>query len=78
MEKLIVFIERMKKIGIEMEISSNVPWVYLEKVCGKRVEEKRYSDHAYTIGFTGVRKGQTFKFLDLGEMFDIIRKYIKK
>lgn len=74
-QKIVVFVERMKKLGIEMELSSNYPWLYLHKVNGNHVTEKFQSDGHYTIAFGPIRTGEQYKFTDIGKMFDIIRKY---
>lgn len=66
--------ERLQKIGIEIEISSNFPWVYLDKVNGNRVDEVFYLEHYFCIGFSPIKLGQ-FKFNDLSEIFKVIRKY---
>ena len=31
-DKLGVFIERLKKIGIEVKLSGNFPWIYLNEM----------------------------------------------
>jgi len=61
---------RLNKIGIEM--SGNVPWIYLDKVNGKRVQEKLHSEHYFTVAFYS-SKG--YILTDLKEIFKIIRKY---
>ena len=33
-------VPRLKKIGIEIEMSGNIPWIYLEKVNGNRIRKK--------------------------------------
>ena len=37
MNEVEIFINRLKRIGIELELSSNYPWIYLEKVNGNQV-----------------------------------------
>jgi len=34
------FRRRMDKLGIKCEFAGNIPWIYLEKVNGKRVTER--------------------------------------
>ena len=75
MKKLDIFYNRMKRIGIDLKMSANYPWVYIDSINGKRVKEKFHSDHAYTIGFSPIRMGQEFTFTDLTEIFKLIRKY---
>jgi len=68
-----VFVARMKKLGITLKFASNVPWVYLIEVNGKRVTEKFASEHGFVVGY----RNQYFKFEYEKEMFKLIRKYIK-
>ena len=30
--EITVFVERLKKIGITIELAGNIPWIYLDKV----------------------------------------------
>lgn len=69
---LSVFISRLKKIGIEISLVSNVPWLYISEINGKKVKEKHASDHGYVLGYQG--KGFTFE--DLSKIFNLIRKYV--
>jgi hypothetical protein len=68
------FIGRMKKMGIEIELSSNYPWIYLEYIDKRPVREKFLSEHRFTIGFHS-RKNEPFIFSDITKLFEIIRKY---
>jgi hypothetical protein len=70
----------MKRIGIELELVGNVPWIYLEKVNGNRIRPEDYSDnHGYTIAWYPVRLGEKPHLdSDLNRTFDIIRKYKRK
>ena len=72
---MITFVNRLRKIGIEVKISFNVPWIYIDSINGKRVKEKRYSKYGYTVAFMPIKKGQNIKFLDLRDTFNLIRKY---
>lgn len=67
--------ERLKKIGIEIELSVNYPWVYLDSVNGNRVNEVFCSEYYFCIGFMPIRLGN-FQFNDLNEIFKVIRKYV--
>lgn len=62
---------RLKKLGIEIELLGNFPWVYLHKVNGKLVTEKFRAEHGFTIMFQTNNKPT-----DLRETFKVIRKYI--
>lgn len=63
---------RLNKIGIEIEMSGNAPWIYLDKVNGKRVQEKLHSKHYFTVAFLS-KEG--YILTDLKEIFKILRKY---
>jgi hypothetical protein len=75
--KLYVFKERMKKLGIELEMWSNYPWIYIDKVNGNEVMEEDYfyANHGFTVGFHPIRPGQEFEFTDIGRIFKLIKKY---
>jgi len=73
--KLDMFVKRMEKFGIDVQLAGNYPWIYIDKINGKRVTEKFHADHGFTIGFLPIRVEQEFAFTDIGEIFKIIRKY---
>lgn len=73
MEKLTTFINRMKKLNIEIELIGNYPWIYIDKINGKRVTEQFEANHGFTLIFSPVEKNQ---FTDITEIFNLIRKYI--
>ncbi len=68
---LTVFTRRMKKLGIEVKFVGNVPWVYISEICGKKVKEKKDSEWGYVVGY----RNKVFKFVDIKELFNLIRKY---
>ena len=72
-----IFVERLKKIGIELELVGNVPWIYLNKVNGNKVKHEDYNaNHGYTVAWYPVRLGQEPHLdSDLKRTFEIIRKY---
>ena len=73
--KIITFIRRLEKIGVDVMLGANFPWIYLTHINGKRVKEKFRAEHGFTIGFLPIRKGQNFEFTDIAEIFKLIRKY---
>ena len=77
MNEVEIFINRLKKIGIELELVGNVPWIYLDKVNGNKVRPEDYNaNHGYTIAWYPVWHKDTVKLdSDLNRTFDIIRKY---
>jgi len=76
MEKLTIFIKRMEKLGITVELMGNFPWIYLLSINGKQVTETYLSNHRFTIMFTPVRLGQPHEFTNIKEIFILIRKYL--
>ena len=78
-EKIKVFVERLKKIGIDVKLSGNYPWVYITEICGKRVTEKFDGNHGFTIIFLPVRNDSPpSDFTDIKEIFKLIREYKNK
>ena len=73
--KLNIFIIRMKRIGIDIELFGNYPWIYLHTVNGKRVSERFLAEHGFTIAFLPIKLGEELKFTDIKEIFKVIRKY---
>lgn len=78
MEKLTIFINRLKKLGIETEYFSNFPWIYIDKINGQKVTEKYQADHGFTVAFLPVRVDHEFHFTDITEIFKLIRKYVER
>ena len=77
-DKLAVFVERLKKIGIDVKLSGNFPWVYIDEICGKRVTEKFEGNHGFTLIFLpGRNDSPPSEFTDITEIFKLIRKYAK-
>ncbi len=70
------FVERLKKLGITVELAGNFPWIYLEKINGKRVSERLYGNHGFTIMFSPSRVEHKVEFTDITEIFKLIRKYL--
>jgi hypothetical protein len=75
-DKLTVFVDRMKRIGIDIELFSNIPWIYINSINGKRVTETFEANHGFTIAFLPVRADQELAFTDITEIFKLIRKYV--
>ena len=70
-------VPRLKKIGINIEMVGNYPWIYLEKVNGNRVkrEDFYYGNHGFTIAFLPIKPDKKMEILDITKTFEIIRKY---
>ena len=72
-----VFVERLKKINIEVKIAGNYPWIYLDEINGVRVTEKFKADHGFTIAFVNL-DGKVTELTDISEIFKLIRRYLRK
>ena len=75
-DKLKIFIDRLKKIGYNITLVGNYPWIYLDTINGKRVTERFMGKHGFTIAFLPIRVGQVMKFTDISKIFELIKKYI--
>tara|TARA_R110000772_G_scaffold11545_1_gene36016 strand:+ start:1993 stop:2244 length:252 start_codon:yes stop_codon:yes gene_type:complete len=71
------FCRRLKKIGIFVELSGNVPWVYLRKVNGIPVKGLFYANHGFTAFMYPVRLGSKVRFTDRRRVFEKIRDMIE-
>jgi hypothetical protein len=74
--KLNLFVKRLEKLGIRIDLIGNFPWVYLNKVNDKTVKEKFKSEYGFTITFLPHKNGQELEFTDIREIFKTIRKYL--
>lgn len=75
-DKLDVFVKRLKKIGIDVKLSGNFPWVYIDEICGVKVKEKFQGNHGFTLIFLPARTDSPpSEFTDITEIFKLIRKY---
>ena len=75
-DKITRFVERLKKIGIEVKLSGNFPWIYITEICGKRVTETFMGNHGFTLIFLPVRNDSPpSEFTDIKEIFKLLRKY---
>lgn len=78
MEKLNVFVNRLNKIGITIELFGNYPWIYLDKINNIKVIETFLANHGFTIMFLPKRLGESSEFTDIKEIFKLIRLYNNK
>ncbi len=65
----------MKKLGIDIKIVGNYPWIYIDEINGKRVTEKFKGNHGFTIAFLPTENNKELNFTDIGIIFQLIRKY---
>jgi hypothetical protein len=78
-DKLDAFVKRLKKIGIDVKLSGNFPWIYLNEICGIRVTEKFEANHGFTVMFLpGRNDSPPSDFTDITEIFKLIRKYVRQ
>lgn len=75
MEEINKFIQRLKKIGIDVKLVANYPWIYIDEINGKKVTEKFQANHGFTAFFLKIKGG--VKVTDITEIFKLIRKYSK-
>lgn len=68
------FYNRLKKIGIEVTMFDNYPWVYLDTVNGKKVQGRFEGNHGFTIFFKAIRPGQSDQITDIPIIFKKIRE----
>ena len=68
------FYKRLKKIGIEIKMIGNYPWVYLDTVNGKKVKGNYEGNHGFTIFFRAIRVGQKDTMTDITIIFNKIRE----
>ena len=50
-DRITRLINRLQKIGINLEFIGNYPWVYLDKVNGVKVTETYCGEHGFTAFF---------------------------
>ena len=74
-DKITIFIGRLKKIGIEVKLGGNYPWIYIDYINGKRVTEIFQANNGFTLAFTPIKKEQEIEFTDITDIFKLIRKY---
>ena len=67
-------VPRLRKIGIDVELIGNYPWIYLRKVNGNTIKERFEGNHGFTIAFLPL-KDDKMELTNITEIFKIIRKY---
>jgi len=78
-DKIKVFVERLKKLGIEVKLMGNYPWVYIDEICGKKVTETFDGNHGFTLIFLFSRNNSSpSEFTNITEIFKLIRKYVEE
>ena len=77
MTNLEIFIRRLKKLGIQVELIRNFPWVYLDKINGVKIKIQFMSEHGYHMYWSPIRPNQQGKFTDISHLFNTIRNVLK-
>jgi hypothetical protein len=71
-------VKRLQKIGIEIKLAGNYPWVYVYEINGKSVTEKFQASHGFTVAFIPLEDDKKMELTDIGEIFKLISKYTKE
>lgn len=74
-ERLNTFISRMKKLNIDVKLSGNYPWIYIDTINGRRVTERFLGNHGFTIAFLPLKPEDKLELTDIKEIMNVIRKY---
>jgi hypothetical protein len=70
------FVNRLNRIGIEVTLIGNYPWVYMDTINNKQVKENFMANHGFTCFFEPIREGQKVRFSDRRTVFLKIREYL--
>lgn len=71
------FGRRLDRIGIDVQLSANCPWVYLDSVDGIEVTELFMANHGFTAFWLPINVGQDIVFTDRRVVFAKVREYAK-
>lgn len=71
------FGRRLKKLGIQVELVANYPWIYLDKVNGETVKGKYLGNHGFTAFFLTNDKNMPYKITDTKIVFAKVREMIQ-
>ncbi len=72
------FINRLKRIGVNVELGCNIPWIYMTRVNGERVVGTLHANHGFTVFFKAIRVGEVDKITDIPLIFNKIRETLRK
>lgn len=70
------FVKRLNKIGIDVELWANYPWIYIHRINGKEVTERFMAEHGFTVIMCPVSLKYKAHYTDITEIFKLIRKYL--
>ena len=66
------FVKRLKRIGVDVELVANYPWVYMTKVNDVLVTEDFMANHGFTAFFVARRE----RWSDRRKVFAKIRELL--
>jgi hypothetical protein len=79
MNELDVLVERLKKIGIEIQLTGNIPWIYLRSVNGNVIKQEdcKNANWGHCIGWYPAFMYDEYhiNWHDIKYTFELIRKY---
>lgn len=73
MNQIETFVRRLKRIGIEVEFIGNYPWIYLDKVNGRKVTGTYLGNHGFTAFWLPIRAGDQVKITSIPVVFKKIK-----
>lgn len=73
------FVRRLKRVGIDVQLSANCPWVYLDSVNNQVLMGELFmAEHGFTAFWLPVSVGQDIVFTDRRAVFAKVREYAMK
>jgi len=76
MQLLRNFSRRLGKLGIQVDLYGNFPWIYIAAINGKKVKEKYEAEHGFTAFWYPTKLDEPVTFSNRREVFKLIRKYV--
>ena len=71
------FTNKLRRIGIHVELAGNYPWIYLDKVNGIQVRERFEANHGFTAFYLPVKNSLPIHFSDTRSVFQKIREMLE-
>jgi hypothetical protein len=77
---LTILKNRLSKIGIEIEMSLNLPWIYLDRINGIRVRREDFTEnHGFNLAWYPIREGEQICLAeDPKTIINLIRRYVRE
>lgn len=72
MKKLDNLISRLLKIGIDLKLVANVPWIYVDSINGIKIKETFESDYGFVLGYLSIKDSDDCTINK--ELFALIRR----